>query len=369
MKHARNLFSLIGIGVLGIVPSCMSGGCGLAAASLTTQEIKLVATGTDVAVTSRELDQLLAGRLAKLRVQEYELKRQVLEEHLARMLLKKEASALNISPEELEKRQIQDRIQAVSKSDVQAFVEKNKARFASVKAPNSEVLRSIREGLERQRREERRQDYYRELLSKANVQIRLEPPRVAVRVDDHPAKGPATAPVTILEFSDFQCPYCSRAAQLLKQIEQRYKSQVRIVFRDFPLPMHKQAAKAAEAAGCANEQGRFWSMHDSIFENQKGLETADLKRLATEIGLNRESFDRCLDSDRHSEEWKQSIEDGKSYGVSGTPTLFINGRLIIKPPTYEYLVSVIDEELAGIRQNRPLSTSRGATCCTADAPL
>jgi thiol-disulfide isomerase/thioredoxin len=178
----------------------------------------------------------------------------------------------------------------VSEAEVRAVAEKSKARFSSAEAPDPSLLKRIREGLQRRRVEERRQDYYRELRSNANIQIHLEPPRVAVSVDDNPVQGPSTAAVTIVEFSDFQCPYCLRAAQVLKQIQERYQDQVRIVFRDFPLPMHEQAPKAAEAASCAQEQGHFWPMHDRIFENQGNLQTTDLKRLASEIGLEPGGF-------------------------------------------------------------------------------
>jgi protein-disulfide isomerase len=266
------------------------------------------------------------------------------------LLLTRAAATLNITPKELEKREVQDRVQQVTEADVQSFVEKNKARFGKARVPDRDLLKSIGEGLQAQRLEDRRQDYYRDLRSKAGIQIHLEPPRVPVGVDGGAVKGPATAPVTIVEFSDFQCPFCSRAAQVLKQIEERYKGQVRVVFRDFPLPKHEQAAKAAEAASCANEQGHFWPMHDRIFENQANLQTGDLKRLASEIGLNREAFDRCLDTGKYANRLRRDVEEGESYGVRGTPTLFINGRLITKPLTYGYVVSVIEEELAAMRQ-------------------
>jgi len=340
-----------GAGFLGILLNCIQGGGALGAASFVAEgQTDLVATGTDVAVTSRDLDQLSARRLVRLKAQEHELKRQVLEDHLAHLLLQRKAAALHISPEELEKREVLDRLQPVGEAEVRAFAEKNKARSSSAEAPDPRLLERIREGLQRRRLEERRQDYYRELRSNAKVQIHLEPPRVAVSVDGHPVQGPSTARVTIVEFSDFQCPYCLRATQVLKQIQERYQDQVRIVFRHFPLPTHQQAPKAAEAASCAQEQRHFWPMHDRIFENQRNLQITDLKRLAGEIGLNREAFDRCLDSDQYAHEWKRDVEEGESYGVSGTPTLFLNGRLITKAPSYEYLVLVMEEELAGAKQ-------------------
>lgn len=169
--------------------------------------------------------------------------------------------------------------------------------------------------------------------------------RVSVSADDDPAKGPADAKVTIIEFSDYQCPYCSRGEATMKQIEEAYGSDVRIVFRDFPLSFHENAQKSAEAAQCANEQGKYWEYHDKLFANQNALDTASLKSYAVELGLDTQKFNSCVDTSKYAEEVKKDINDGKAAGVQGTPAFFINGRLVSGAQPFANFKKIIDEEL------------------------
>jgi protein-disulfide isomerase len=168
-----------------------------------------------------------------------------------------------------------------------------------------------------------------------------------VDVGDGPARGPETAPVTIVEFSDFQCPFCSRVVPTIKKIHETYGDKVRIVFRDLPLPqLHPNAIKAAEAAQCANEQGKFWDMHDKLFANQGALGVPELKKYAAELGLKSDVFDQCLDSGKAEANWKKDSEDAQKYGLTGTPGFFVNGRMIGGAQPYETFAQMIDEELA-----------------------
>jgi protein-disulfide isomerase len=166
----------------------------------------------------------------------------------------------------------------------------------------------------------------------AVAQATATPPIVVANVsaDDDPFWGPADAPVTIIEFSDFQCPYCARfVTETLPQIKQTYEGKVRFVFRDYPLSqLHENAEKAAEAADCANEQGKFWEYHDKLFSNQSALDVASLKSYASQLGLDTGVFDQCLDSGKFAQEIQKDIQDGDSYGVQGTPAFFVNGRLV-----------------------------------------
>ena len=185
-----------------------------------------------------------------------------------------------------------------------------------------------------------------------------EPQEVVVSMNDDPVKGDLNAPVTIIEFSDFQCPYCGRFFQsTLTEIERDYikTGKVRYVFRDFPLEFHKQAPKASEAANCAGEQGKYWEMHDKLFANQTTLMVDKLKQYAAEIGLDSGPFDACLDSGKYAEEINRDIEDGKKAGVSGTPSFFIGksqgkgkeitGKRIVGARPYELFKQIIDQLL------------------------
>jgi protein-disulfide isomerase len=173
------------------------------------------------------------------------------------------------------------------------------------------------------------------------------PPVVAASVDDDPAWGPEDAPVTIIEFSDFQCPFCSRFfTQTYPQIKQEYEGQVRFVYRDFPLTsLHENAQKAGEAAECADDQGKFWDYHDMMFNNATALDVTSLKSYAGQVGLDAEAFNQCLDSGKYTEEVQKDYQDGISYGVTGTPAFFINGVSIIGAQPYANFKAVIDAAL------------------------
>jgi protein-disulfide isomerase len=151
------------------------------------------------------------------------------------------------------------------------------------------------------------------------VNSHLETWRVDVATSGHPVRGNANAPVTLVEFSDFECPYCGGLFPTLKQIEETYRGKVRIVYRQYPLASHPRAQKAAEASLCANEQRRFWDFHDALFANQKDLTVEALKRRANELKLDAKAFEQCLTSGRHAETVRRDIQEGSQLGVTGTP--------------------------------------------------
>ena len=229
----------------------------------------------------------------------------------------------------------------VTDADVDAFYEQNKAQ---IQRPKEQIAPQIKSYLEQQGQQKARQAYFSNLEGKYKVEKKLEPIRVEVAATG-PAKGPATAPVTIVEFSDFQCPFCGRLTPTLKQVEQKYGDKVRLVFRQYPLPFHQYAQKAAEASLCAADQGKFWEMHDALFANQQALAVEQLKAKAAELGLNAEQFNSCLDSGKTAAAIQADMKEGSSVGVNGTPAMFINGRFINGAVPLEQITSVIDDEL------------------------
>ena len=167
-------------------------------------------------------------------------------------------------------------------------------------------------------------------------------------MDDDPVKGDINAPVTIVEFSDFECPFCERYySQTYKQIDEQYiqTGKVRYVFRDYPLSFHPDAQKAAEAAQCADDQGKFWEMHDMIFENQHAMGVSNLKSYAEGMGLDTQLFNQCLDSGEYSQEVLDDQQDGARLGVSGTPSFFINGKMLVGAQPFETFKEAIEAEL------------------------
>ena len=179
-----------------------------------------------------------------------------------------------------------------------------------------------------------------------NPSIFQEPQRTEVATAGYPTRGPATAPVTIVEFSDFECPFCGRLFPTLKAVEKNYPSQVRIVYRQYPLRrIHPLAQKAAEASLCAGEQGRFWEMHDSLFGDQEHLTVDALKARAVALKLDTAAFNACLDSGKEAAAIDKDIEEGAKAGVTGTPAMFVNGRLLVGAQPFAAIQAIIEDEL------------------------
>ena len=174
---------------------------------------------------------------------------------------------------------------------------------------------------------------------------------------DHPRRGPAQAPVTIVEFSDFQCPYCRQAETTLREVRRRYGDQVRLVYMDFPLKSHAGAMDAALAARCAGEQGHFWEYHDALLGDQSQLSIIPLTNLAGQLGLDTASFSSCMSERRYEDAVRADMAAGANAGASGTPSFLVNGRLVRGAPSYAELSAMIEQALRQKREStQPLST-------------
>ncbi len=184
------------------------------------------------------------------------------------------------------------------------------------------------------------------------------PAKVNVSADDDPSWGPQNAPVTIIEFSDFQCPFCGRFHRdTYDQIRKNYSGKIRFVYRDFPIvQLHPYAEISAQAADCVNEQGQFWPYHDLLLSNQDISGASDLRRFAAQLGIDMSTYDDCVRTQRYQQEVAKDLQDGTGYGVQGTPTFFINGQPLVGAQPYVAFASVIDAELAKADQSE--STDR-----------
>ena len=263
-----------------------------------------------------------------------------LQEEIQRRLVAAEAEKAGQSPDEYLAANLQ--VPPVTDADVEAFYNENKPRIGE--RTLEQVGPQIRQYLEQQNRAQTEQAFYSGLADKYEVDFLLEPPRTQVAAEG-PAKGPADAPVTIVEFSDFECPFCSRVNPTLDQVRANYGDKVRIVFRQFPLNIHPNAQKAAEASLCAHDQGKFWEMHDLMFAEQRQLTVENLKEKATRLELDTEAFNQCLDSGKYAARVQADMQAGVEAGVSGTPAMFINGIPVSGAVPYEQLSQVIDAEL------------------------
>jgi predicted DsbA family dithiol-disulfide isomerase len=301
------------------------------------------------------LDDLIQGQLAEIRQREDQARRMGLDELIAQMLLEREAAARGVSVEELTRVEVTDKAR-VSPAEARRFYENNRSRFSGM--GEAAAIQQIVNGMGRQRERERRSTFARELRGKYHVEILLEPFRLEVGTGPGPLRGNPEAPVTIVEFSDFQCPYCVRARSTVNRIRETYGDQVNFAYRHFPLDFHELAQKAGEAAACANDQGRFWDMHDRLWKANGQLQVSDLKNYALAIGLDTAAFNECLDSGRHASVVEADAQEGARLGVSGTPAFYINGRPLVGAHPFDAFALVIDEEIA--RANHAAATGSAA---------
>jgi protein-disulfide isomerase len=302
-------------------------------------------------ITARELDESVKKELAQLdqqyQEQRYQLRKQGLENMLRRRAFETKAKALNLSAEDLVNKEIADKIPTPSDEEIRALYERAKAGGQQL-PPFDQVKPDIARFIKSQKGQGALVEYYEGLKKEQNIEMLLPPyeaPKVAVEATG-PSKGPSSAPITIVEFSDFECPYCVKAEPTVKALLAKYPDKIRLVYRDFPLPMHARAPKAAEAAHCAGDQGKYWEMHEKLFANAQKLEVADLKAHAREIqGIDGAKFDRCLDSSEKAQLVEKNKKAGEEAGVNGTPAFFINGRLISGAQPLEAFTAIVDQEL------------------------
>jgi protein-disulfide isomerase len=305
-------------------------------------------------ITMAELEEALAPQLANLERQ----KRKIIEDGVADVvndrLVETEAAARGMTVQKLLEAEIDKKVTPVTDAEAQAFYDSNKARMNQ---PFEQLKERILTFLAGQQRGELQKAMLDSLSAKYNPRILLEPMRAEIKTAGSPAKGPENAPVTIVEFSDFQCPYCSRVIPAIDEAVKVYGDQVRVVFRQFPLSMHKDAQKAAEASLCANEQGKFWGLHDAMFANQQALGVEQLKGKAAELGVDAKKFNACLDGGKYAQQVATDLAEGSQAGVSGTPAMFINGRFVSGAVPFDQLASIIDDELVrkGIKPNKKAS--------------
>ena len=293
-------------------------------------------------ITQAEIDERAADQLEALErdytQKRYDLVETWLGQLIEERLIAAEAKRLGSSVEEVI---ASIETKPVTDADVDLFYEQNKARIRGAK---EEMAPQIRQYLEQLNQQTARKEFIAGLRQRHGVDYRLEPLRVEVAATG-PARGPANAPVTIVEFADFECPYCARILPTLTEVMTKYGDKVRFVYRQYPLSFHANAEVAARASLCAHEQGKFWELHDGMYANQKGLAADQLKATAAGLGLDAQAFNECLDSGRFADEVAADLAAGTAAGVSGTPVLFVNGRFISGAVPLEDITSVVDDEL------------------------
>ena len=302
-----------------------------------------VATVAGTPISREDLEKHVKPKLVEIENERYEALSEGLEEMISEQLFEKEAKSRNITVEQLEATEITAKVPEPTDAEIQKVYDENKSQLGNQTL--DQVKPRIVEFLKQQKAGERQQAFVDELKAKYKTTINLKPPVVEVATAGRPARGPDKAPITIIAFSDYQCPYCKRAHATVEQVMQTYGDKVKLVYRDYPLPFHENARPAAEAAACANAQGKFWEYHQKLWA-ASDLSTEKLKAMAGEVGMDQKKFDECLAKQEFKAVIDKDIADGASVGVSGTPAFFINGRMLSGAQPFEKFKEVIDEELA-----------------------
>jgi protein-disulfide isomerase len=305
---------------------------------------QVVATIGGQAVYDDDLNPSIRAQLLQLRNQEYELKKKALDSLIEQKLVEAAAKEKGIPKEKLLEQEVDAKVQEPTDGELQAYYLAQKGRM---NRPFDEVKDQVRQGLKQAKIQQGRQDYLKGLRADSNVVVLLTPPRVQVAYDPARLRGNPKAPVMIVEFSDYQCPYCRQVEPTLKELLAKYGGDnVSLAYRDFPLTaIHSQAQIAAEASRCALEQGKFWEYHDQLFAASK-LDKDALIEYARNLKLDDKQFGSCLTTERYKAEIDKDLQEGRNAGVSGTPGFFINGVALSGSQPKDAFTEAINEELA-----------------------
>ena len=307
----------------------------------TQGEVLASVNGTDI--TRQEVEEVSPDRFIQAKQELHDLTERALGQAIDQRIVALEAEKEGLEEDSLIAREVISKITMPTEQQVDSMYVLYREQLNN--APVEQVAPQIRAFLMGQSRRSAMDVYLAQLRSRYDVANYLEPTRVEVEAIG-PSKGPEDAPITLVEFSDFECPFCVRVLPTLDQVQEEYGDQVRIVYRHFPLnSIHPNAQITAEASMCADAQGMFWEMHDAIFEVRGKADADQLKAMAGDLGLEQDAFGACLDSREYRELVEADLEAGRRAGVTGTPALFINGRFLSGAQPFNVVSRVINDEL------------------------
>jgi len=332
MNMARGSLTVVVVAILALFTVCY-------AAAQSPSDVVTVINGEKI--TLADIQAKNGGRLLQPRQDLYQAEQKAIDEFIANRLFETEAKRQNITVDELLKREIFSKVQAPTEDQVRVVYEVSNAGnqpFETVKEKLTEYIKNARAA-------KLTAAYLETLRSKSDVVILLAPPRTEVAAGDGPHSGHADAPVQIVEYADYECPYCIKAYPTMKKIMDEYGDRINLVYKNFPLPMHANAEKAAEASLCASAQNQFWQYHDRLFTSTQ-LDVASLKKIASDLKLDTVKFDTCLDSGAQTAAVQKDATEAQKVGVSATPSFFLNGRFFSGAMDYNSLKDLIQKELA-----------------------
>ncbi|PYV79886.1 MAG: hypothetical protein DMG93_20105 [Acidobacteria bacterium] len=301
-----------------------------------------VATVDGQPIYDEDLAPSIQGQLLPLRNQEFEIKKQALDKLIEQKLLEAAAKKKGLTKENLLDQEVNSKVADPSDAEVEAYYLAQKDRL---NRPLDEIKVQLRQALKQAKTQQAKQEYLKRLRAENTVVVLLAPPKIQVAYDPKRLRGNPKASVMIVEFSDYQCPYCRQVEPVIKSVLAKYGDKVSLSYRDLPLrQIHAQAQIAAEASRCAEEQGKFWEYHDQLFNGSK-LDHDALVDYARTLKLDDKQFDSCLTGEKYKTEIDQDLREGMQAGITGTPGFFINGVALSGSLPEESFATIINEEL------------------------
>jgi protein-disulfide isomerase len=317
--------------------------CAQPAAETDDADREIAARYGDTEITVAEVEAAAGGQLMSLRQQMFQVKDQQLRQMIYNQLLEDAAAAEGLTRAEYVEREVTNTIPEPSDEQIQQVFDQYRSQLPP---DEGQARQQIVMFLKNQARAQTEADLQQRLFEAAGVEVLLDPPRVEPKIESwNPKRGGVDAPVVLVEYTDYQCPYCDRAQPTIDAIRERYGDNVLHVFKNLPLPMHQQATLAAEAALCADDQGKFWELHDWLFANKNNISRDTLMVQADSLGLDLESFGACVDQRTYQDEVEADTAEANSFGIRGTPGFTVNGRVLTGAQPLENFVTVIDDEL------------------------
>jgi protein-disulfide isomerase len=303
----------------------------------------VVAEVNGVKLTLADLEKKHAAALFQARATYYDLERKVVQSFIDDYVLEQQARKEGLTVSQLLDRHVNAAIaKDPSEEALRVYYE-----GVDTNEPYDSVRGKILDALKQRRIAKARASYLQSLRSQSTLILRLAPPRAPISMKDVPVRGEPTAPVTVLEFADYECSYCQQIHPVLQRLEKEFAGKIAFAYKDYPLPMHASAPKAAEATHCAGAQGKYWEYHDILFE-KKQLTPDALKAYARELKLDTGKFEACLDAGQMGPIVSAHVTEAQSLVLQGTPTILINGRLLSGDLSYERLRAAILEELSAV---------------------
>ncbi len=322
---------------MGLALACCASTCAQTPKAAKTDDV--IANIDGRTVTRSELEHKQAARLLQPSYDYYHAQREALDQLINEELLQNEAARRKLTVDQLLDQEVNSKVKDPTEDQMAVYYEglQTDKTFDEVRALILAQVRQSRAG-------KLRKAYLATLREQAKIQILLPSPRIDVAIGDSPIRGKKDAPVMIVEFADFECPFCQQMQPQIDKLLKEYDGKVAFVMKDMPLSIHPRAEKAAEAARCANDQGAFWPYHDILFHDRNNLEIPQLKEAARGLGLDAARFNQCLDSGQQAAAIQKDFVQSQQLGLTGTPSFFINGHYFSGVVSYETLRDLVDQQ-------------------------